>query len=112
MTRGEVWMANLGVAERAGPDDRCPALIVQSDAFNRSRIPFVVVVELTYSMRFLDAPGNVLAQRTSTGLPSDAVVNVAQVTTLARSRLTERLGALPSTVMQRVDAGLRLTLGL
>jgi mRNA-degrading endonuclease toxin of MazEF toxin-antitoxin module len=39
-------------------------------------------------------------------------VNVSQLLTINRARLTDRLGLLPADVMTAVDAGLRLVLDL
>jgi mRNA interferase MazF len=87
-------------------------LIVQADAFNRSRIGTVIAVVLTSSFKLLDAPGNTLVTRKMSGLPTDSVANVSQVVTLDRDTLIERAGRLPRPVMERVDAGLRLVLDL
>ena len=87
-------------------------LIVQSDAFNRSRIGTVIALVLTSSLRLLDAPGNVLVARKVSGLAKDSVANVSQIVTLDRDALVERVGRLPSVVQDRVDDGLRLVLGL
>jgi mRNA interferase MazF len=40
------------------------------------------------------------------------VVNVSQVYTLDKRRLTERVKSLPPQLMQRVDEGIKLVIGL
>ena len=112
MTRGEIWWADLSDPVGASPGYRRPVLVVQTDAFNRSRIGTVVVVALTTSMRLLDAPGNVLVKPRSSGLTKDSVVNVSQVFTIDRSALAERVAQLPRNAMTQVGDGLRLVLGL
>lgn len=87
-------------------------LVVQADAFNRSRIRTVLAVILTSNLRLLDAPGNVLLPAKASGLPKDSVVNVSQVVTLDRSFFVQRIGRVPPPAMARVDAGLRLVLEL
>lgn len=87
-------------------------LVVQADAFNRSRIRTVLAVILTSNLRLLDAPGNILLPLKASGLPKDSVVNVSQVVTLDRSFFVERIGRVPPSLMARVDAGLRLVLEL
>ena len=108
MERGEVWWA---VPEAAGsaPAFR-PLLIIQSDAFNRSRIATTIAVVLTSNLRLADAPGNVLLPATDSGLPKDSVVNVSQVVTLDKSQLTEKVTKLPSRYMRAVNDGLKLGL--
>ena len=85
-------------------------LIVQSDAFNRSRIATTIAVVLTSNLRLADAPGNVLLPATDSGLPKDSVANVSQVVTLDKSLLTERVTRLPSRFMRAVNDGLKLVL--
>lgn len=112
VSRGEIWWADLGEAAGSAPAFRRPVLVVQSDAFNRSRIGTVIALVLTSSLRLLDAPGNVLVARRVSGLPKDSVANVSQLVTLDREALVERIGRLSSAVQDRVDDGLRLVLGL
>lgn len=87
-------------------------LIVQADAFNRSRIHTVVAVILTSNLRLLDAPGNVLLACSASGLPRDSVANVSQIVTLDRTFLTERVSRIAPRVMAQIDAGLTLVLDL
>jgi len=72
----------------------------------------VVGVVLSSNTRLLAAPGNVLVPANLAGLPRDSVANVTQIVTLDESYLSERTGRAPKDVMARVEAGLRLVLGL
>lgn len=110
--RGEVWWASLPEPHGSEPGFRRPVLVVQSDAFNRSRIGTAVVVAITSNLRLADAPGNFVLTAAEAGLPRDSVANVSQVLTLDRDFLTERAGALPARSVRQVDDGLRLALGL
>ena len=110
--RREVWWADLDEPRGSEPGFRRPVLVVQADAFNRSRLRTVLCVVLTSNMRLLDAPGNVLLSVSASGLPKDSVVNVSQVITLDEDYLTERAGRVPAKLMAEVDAGLRLVLDL
>jgi mRNA interferase MazF len=87
-------------------------LIVQDDAFNRSRLRTVIAVVLTSNIRLLEAPGNVLIPAKAAGLPKDSVANVSQIITIDRDFLTEPAGRLRGQVMKNIDNGLRLVLGL
>ena len=91
---------------------RRPVLIVQSDAFNRSRLRTVLAVVLTSNMRLVDAPGNVLIPAKAVGLPKDSVANVSQVITVDRDFLTEPAGRLRGPLLKDVENGLRLVLAL
>lgn len=46
------------------------------------------------------------------GLPKDSVINVTQLTTIDERQLSNRTGRLPAELLDELDAGLRLALGL
>jgi mRNA interferase MazF len=110
--RGDLWWADLGEPEGAEPGFRRPVLIVQAEAFNRSRLQTVIAVVLTSNLHLVDAPGNVLMPAKATGLPKDSVANVSQVITIDRDFLTEKAGRLRGQLLKDVDSGLRLVLAL
>ncbi|MEO6056589.1 MAG: type II toxin-antitoxin system PemK/MazF family toxin [Gemmatimonadales bacterium] len=110
--RGEVWWADLDEPAGSEPGYRRPVLIVQADAFNRSRLQTTIAVVLTSNLRLIEAPGNVLVPMQSSRLPKDSVANVSQLVTLDREFLTERAGKLPARVLAAIDAGLKLVLAL
>lgn len=107
-----MWWADRDEPRGSAPGFRRPVVIVQSDAFNASRIPTVIVVVITSNLRLLDAPGNVLLPARMAGLPRDSVANVSQVVTLDREMLAVRSGTLDSATMTAIGRGLRLTLHL
>jgi mRNA interferase MazF len=110
--RGEVWWADLGEPVGSEPWFRRPLLIVQDDAFNRSRIDTTIAVVLTSNLRLLDAPGNVLVPKRVSGLPKDSVANVSPLVTLDRTDLPERAGKVSTAILAALSAGLRLVLSL
>jgi len=112
MQRGEIWWADLAEPRGSEPEFRRPVLVVQSQAFNDSRIQTVIVVSITSNAALGAAPGNVRLSRRSSRLPRESVVNVSQVMTLDRGFLTEHISRLPSSTMADVERGLRLVLSL
>lgn len=112
MRRGEIWWAELPAPSGSEPGFRRPFVIVQDDAFTRSRIGTVVAVAVTSNLRLAEAPGNVLLPARGSGLARDSVVNVSQVVTLDRSAFTERAGRVSAALAPEIDAGLRLVLAL
>ena len=110
--RGDIWWASLPEPVASEPGYRRPIVVVQSDDFNRSEIRTVLAVILTTNLRLAEVPGNVLLLSRQTGLPKDCVANVSQLVTADRSFLTERGGSLPSSLMERIEDGLRLILEL
>ena len=109
--RGELWWADLG-PRGSQPAYRRPVLVVQSDAFNRSSIGTIVVASLSSNLKLALAPGNVVCRPRQTGLSSPSVINVSQISTLDRRFLDERIGRVPAHVLEQVEDGLRLVLGL
>jgi len=107
-----VWWADLGEPSGSEPGFRRPLLVVQDDAFNRSRLRTVIAVVLTSNLRLVEAPGNVLIPARAAGLPKDSIANVSQVITIDRDFLTEPAGRLRGELLKNVESGLRLVLGL
>jgi mRNA interferase MazF len=110
--RGEIWWATLPPPVGSGPGYRRPVLVIQSDAFNSSRIPTVIVAAITSNVELARAPGNVRLDARQSGLKKVSVVNVSQLATLDRRILTERVTALSKQTMDRVDTGVRLVLAV
>ncbi len=112
MQRGDIWWANLPEPAGSGPGYRRPVLVLQSDAFNQSRISTVVVLVITKNVALAKAPGNVLITSRVSGLDVDSVVNVSQIITLDKSLLTDYLSSLTDAKMAKIEAGVRLVLGI
>jgi mRNA interferase MazF len=110
--RGDVWWADLAEPNGSEPGSRRPLLIVQNNAFNRSRLRTTLAVVLSSNLRLLDAPGNVLLPAKISNLPKDSVANVSQIITIDHDFLTERVGRIRCALLRDVDAGLRLVLAL
>lgn len=112
MKRGEIWWASMPEPTGSGPGLRRPVLVIQSNPFNESRIATVIVAVVTSNLALAKAPGNVRLSKTESGLPKPSVVNVSQVLTVDRSLLTERVRVLPNSSIQKINEGLRLSLGV
>ena len=106
--QGEVYWLDFGPASGSAPAERHPCVVVQSDAFNRSRIASTVVCLITSKMSRSRSPGNVTLKKGDASLPKDSVVNVSQVQTVDRSELTERIGKLPARTVDEIRDGLQL----
>ena len=111
IAQGDICWADLPDPLGSGPGFRRPVLVVQGDALNRSQVATVVCVPLTSNLRWADAPGNVLIQARSTGLPKDSVAIVSQVLAIDRSLLTERVGRRSRRQLDLVLAGIDIVLG-
>jgi mRNA interferase MazF len=94
------------------PGYRRPVLIIQADAFNRSRIKTVIAAVISSNLKLLQAPGNVRLAQGVSGLKKESVVNVSQLITLDKSFLSEHVGRISSSKQREIDEGLRLVLAL
>lgn len=112
MRRGEVWWADFGEPFGSEPGYRRPAVVVQSDAVNKSNIGTVLLVPLTRTLAWASAPGNVLCRPKDTGLKRASVANVSQLTVSDRRRLGERAGSLSASLMRQIEDGMKLVLGM
>lgn len=110
-SQGDVWWADLGAPAGSAPGSQRPVVIVQGDAFNRSRIATVVCVPLTSNLRWAEAPGNVLLSARATTLPKDSVANVSQLVTLDRGTLQEHIVKLPPRRIEAILSGIDVLLG-
>ena len=111
IAQGEVWWADLPDPTGSGPGFRRPVVVVQGDAFNRSRIATAVCVPLTSNLRWADAPGNVLLPARSARLPRDSVADVSQIVAIDRGLLSERVGKLATRQLLLILAGIDIVLG-
>lgn len=109
--QAEIWWADLDEPLGSGPGFRRPVLVVQGNAFNRSRIATVVCVPLTSNLKWADAPGNVLLPKSETGLPQDSVANVSLIVALDRQLLTDRVRKVPHRRLALVLSGIDTVLG-
>jgi len=111
IAQGEVWWADLPESTGSEPGFHRPVVVIQGDAFNRSKIATVVCVALTSNLRMADAPGNVLLAAEATGLGKDSVANVSQIVTLDKSELEKRVGKIPKPRLHAIFFGIDVVMG-
>ena len=102
--RGEVWWVLV--------DKRRPAIVVQTDSVREPRVRSFLVVPLTSRLHLEGLPGNLRLEKRATGLRKPSVANVYDLQKALRSDFVERLGPLPAGLLDQLDDGLRLVLGL
>ena len=110
--RGEIWWADLGEPMGSEPSLKRPVLIIQDNQYNQSKIATVIVLSITSTIRLADLPGNILLHKKESGLPKKSVINVSQIATIDKSWLEKKVASLSQMVMEEIDYGLGLVLGL
>jgi mRNA interferase MazF len=109
--QAEIWWADLEEPVGSEAGFRRPVLVVQCNAFNRSRIATVVCVPLTGNLKWADAPGNVLLPKSETGLDRDSVANVSLLVALDKGLLSDRVGKISRRRFELLLSGIDTVLG-
>lgn len=110
--RGQIWWVDFGEPRGSEPGFLHPALVLQRDEVNASKIATVVVCVLTSNTALAAAPGNTMLSKRHTRLPKNSVANASQIATVNRTDLRTLVSTLPARVLQAVEEGLRWFLQL
>jgi mRNA interferase MazF len=100
--QGDVYWVTFSGGRGSEPWGRRPALVLQHDRFNDTRLNTVVVLAITSNLRYATLPGNVRLRKGEANLPKPCVVNVTQVQTVDRTYLQEKIGTLPCRLLRNV----------
>jgi len=108
MRQGEIWSANLNPAKGSEQAGRRPVVIVSGDTLN-DNLPVVIVVPITSKIK--SYPTCVLLQANKmNGLKKDSEAIPFQVRTVAKNRLTKRIGHIAEEEVREILKGLFLAL--
>jgi mRNA interferase MazF len=108
--RGEVWLVRLDPTKGHEQAGVRPALIVTVDSFNASPAGLVTVLPVTSKSRALRTRVEIKPPEGGLNLPSFVIVE--QTRTISTQRLVKALGLVKSETMAKVEAILRILLGL
>lgn len=106
--QGDVIWVKLPRPRGSEPASRRPALVLQSDAFNRSRLNTVVVAAITSNLKLEGMPGNLRLSRGEAGIPKTSIVNVTQIHAIDRQYIEAKMGRLTQARLAEVQNGLKL----
>jgi mRNA interferase MazF len=112
MKRGEIWWADLEPPRGSEPGYRRPVLIVQSDKFNESNINTIICAAISSNLKLKEAPGNLLLTRAESGLDKDSVVNFSQILTIDRVFLTQFIGSVRGSTVNKMKNSLNIIFDL
>ena len=104
VARGDVCWIDL--------DKRRPCVVVSSDDVLGVAVWHTHVVPLTSNLDRAGLAGNVLLRSAATGLPRDSVAVPLGLELVDRALLVEQAGRLPRVLLDDIDDGLRVVLGL
>jgi mRNA interferase MazF len=86
-----------------------PALVIQNDTGNQYAATTIIAAMTTTIKHY---PVTVLVAGKTCGLPRDSMINLAQILTVDKSRLIQKLGTLRPGMLESVDRGIGVSLGL
>lgn len=114
MRRGEIWEAELRPRSGSEQSGRRPVLVISNDGFNEIEAwrSVMVVPCSTSDKQRLRGPTAVPLKKGTGGLRKSSVAVCHQVTTLDRSKLVTRWGALDTKTLRTIEEGIRAALDL
>jgi mRNA interferase MazF len=110
--KGSVYWVDFSPGKGLEPLGMRPALVIQSDVLNDSKISTVVMLAITSTLKFGELPGNVVLNKGEANLPRRCVVNATQIKSVDRRSIREMVGTLSKNRVAEVENGLKLVLGL
>lgn len=109
--RGDLFYVDLNPTKGSEQKGRRPVLILQNDVGNEVS-PTTIVAPLTTKSFSKEYPTNVNVPKGVAGLKEDSTVLLSQIRTVDKTRLENKIGHLQDRYMERVDAAIRVSLGL
>ena len=110
--RGEIYYATLDPIVGNETGKTRPVLIIQNDVGNQYSPTTIIAVITEYSEKKATYPICVVTGKDS-GLKKNSIVNLSQIRTLDKSRLTgSKIGTLSDEIMGKVDMALKNSLGV
>lgn len=114
MKRGEVYWADLVPRSGSEQQGRRPVIVISHDAFNQTQgwRSIIVVPLSTSATQAGRGPTAIFLPRGAAGLKKESVALCHQVTTLDRSKLSQRIGELSANELSQIEIGLKAAINL
>ena len=111
--RGDIHYAHLDPVVGRETGKTRPVLVIQNDIGNRYSPTTIVAVITEHSKKKASYPICVAIEKGENGLKKDSIVNLSQVRTIDKMRLTTpKSGSLSKDSMKKVDDALKNSLAL
>jgi len=109
--KGSIYWVDFSLGKGSEPIGRRPGLVIQNDLLNDSNINTVIMLAITSTLKFGELPGNVILRKGEANLPKKCVVNTAQLKSVDKRSIKEKLGSLSKKRMDQVQEGLKIVMG-
>jgi mRNA interferase MazF len=109
--RGDILLADLNPVIGSEQGGSRPVLVIQNDIGNKYS-PTVIIAAITACVTKVNMPTHVVINQHIAGLSKDSVVLAEQIRTIDKTRLIQKIGVLPTSLLSEVDKALFISLGL
>jgi mRNA interferase MazF len=110
---GEIWWIDFGEPFGSEAGYKRPALVVQNDILNSTKINTVIVAPITSNLALRDMSGNVFISGRSSGLKKDSVILVSQLVAADRQRFHEKVSKITAkSIINEINDGLSFVLNI
>ena len=109
--RGEVYLVNFDPTVGSEIRKTRPALVIQNDIANEHS-PITIVAAITSKFDDKLYPTEVLIRSGEAGMKQESVVLMNQIRSIDRQRLVKKIGRVNEKTMKRIDASIKISLGL
>ena len=109
--RGDIWLVNLDPTVGHEIKKSRPAVIIQNDLGNKYS-PLTIIAPITSQGIEKAYPIEVIVDKKSSGLEKTSKVLLNQIRAIDKRRLIKRLGKIDYETMAKVDASIKISLGL
>lgn len=109
--RGQIILVNLDPVIGSEQGKVRPALIIQNDTGNQYS-PVTIIAPITSKVFSMEYPTNVQITPKDSGLEKASTILLNQIRTIDKSRIIKTLQTLKKEQMNKVDAAIKVSLGL
>jgi Growth inhibitor len=109
IVRGEVWLTDLEAGRKAEQSRVRLALVISATEMNATASGLITVLPVT--TRELHIPAHIKLEPPEGGVLKTSFIVCDNIHTIARDRLSKKLGVISYATMQRVESMLSMILG-
>lgn len=107
--RGEVYDIDFGMTVGSVQSGRRPGVVIQNDVGNKFS-PNTIVAPITSQIK-PNLPTHVSISSGNAGLKKDSIVLLEQPITISKECLKNKMGAVSTETMERIDRAIDISLG-
>lgn len=108
--RGEIYYANLSPSQGSEQGGFRPVVILQNNTGNR-HAPTTIIAPLTTQFGKRLMPTHVELEE-DCGIQHRSLILLEQIRTISKSRLSDKIGAVPPDTMVKVDQAIKISMGV